>query len=162
VRYRSRAVFGLILALAGVIGLWGIGFFSVRLAVVCHEIALCGSGERNSLDGKDADGYVVWERSLWSGITSLLQNGGAFLGIFMFSYASILAGRRRLSPCSSCCRAMTAIVFLYSTRFADLLDDPAHGLLPACSFGGYAIYFPECSDAACASRAQASVYNVGA
>ena len=30
-RYRSRAMFGLILALAGVIGLWGIGFFSFDL-----------------------------------------------------------------------------------------------------------------------------------
>jgi hypothetical protein len=46
------------------------------------------------LTGTDAARYVEWQKTLWSGITSLLQNLGAFLGIFMFSYVSIIAGRR--------------------------------------------------------------------
>src|SRR5439155_27053337 len=93
-RYRSRALFGLILALAGVIGLWGIGFFSFDLQRTVMDPHYQTQANELGLAGTDKAGFVEWQKTLWCGITSLLQNIGAFLGIFMFSYASMLAGRR--------------------------------------------------------------------
>jgi MFS family permease len=162
-RYRSRAVFGLILALAGVIGLWGIGFFSFDLLSYVMNPRYANAATELGLTGKDADRYVVWERSLWSGITSLLQNGGAFLGIFMFSYASILAGRRpTFAVFFVLAGAMTAIVFLYIDSFSQIFwMIPLMGFFQLALFGGYAIYFPELFPTRLRSTGTSFCYNVG-
>ncbi len=113
-RYRSNAIFGLILALAGVIGLWGIGFFSFDLLSYIMNPRYATEAQELGLTGAAATKHVVWQRSLWSGITSLLQNGGAFFGIFVFSYASMFAGRRpTFALFFVLAGVMTAIVFLY-------------------------------------------------
>ncbi len=77
----------LLLTSAGVIGLWGIGFFSPRLV----QLALEGTFKAEGLSG-DA---LKAEVGLWRGITSLVQNAGAFFGIFAFSWVTgVLAGDR--------------------------------------------------------------------
>jgi MFS family permease len=162
-RYRSKAIFGLILALAGVIGLWGIGFFSFDLLSYIMNPRYADQAKELGLTGAEASKYIVWQRSLWSGITSLLQNGGAFFGIFVFSYASIFAGRRpTFAVFFILAGVMTAIVFLYIDSFSQVLwMIPLMGFFQLAIFGGYAIYFPELFPTRLRSTGTSFCYNVG-
>src|SRR5262245_28360956 len=63
-RWRYNAIVGLLLAFAGVVGLWGIGFFSFDLFRTVLE----------------RSGLPPGEVTFWVGMTSLLQNAGAFFG----------------------------------------------------------------------------------
>jgi MFS family permease len=163
-QYRSRAVFGLILALAGVIGLWGIGFFSFDLQrTVMDPYYQAQAKELGFADVAAQKNFVEWQKTLWSGITSLLQNFGAFLGIFIFSYASIFAGRRpTFAVFFLLAGGMTAIVFLF---FNDLTDIfwmiPLMGFFQLAIFGGYAVYFPELFPTRLRSTGTSFCYNVG-
>jgi MFS family permease len=163
VRYRSRAVFGLILALAGVVGLWGIGFFAVDLLSYVMNPRYADAAKDLGLTGDDAVRYIVWQTSLWNGITSLLQNGGACLGIFMFSYASILAGRRpTFAAFFVMAGVMTALVFYYLDSFSQIFwMIPLMGFFQLALFGGYAIYFPELFPTRLRSTGTSFCYNVG-
>ncbi len=163
VRYRSRAVFGLILALAGVIGLWGIGFFSFDLLSYVMNPRYAEAANDLGLTGEDAGRYIVWQRSLWNGITSLLQNVGAFLGIFVFSYASIIAGRKpSFAIFFVLAGVMTATVFLFLNEFSQIFwMIPLMGFFQLAIFGGYAIYFPELFPTRLRSTGTSFCYNVG-
>lgn len=162
-RYRGRAVFGLILALAGVIGLWGIGFFSFDLLSYVMNPRYAEEAKELGLTGADASRHVIWQRSLWSGITSLLQNGGAFLGIFIFSYASIFAGRKpTFAVFFVLAGGMTAVVFLFIDEFSQVFwMIPLMGFFQLALFGGYAIYFPELFPTRLRSTGTSFCYNVG-
>src|SRR5262249_55540801 len=75
-RWRRNAIVGLLLASSGVIGLWGIGFFSFELiSAVFRE-----SFEKQGL----AESAITGKVAFWVGITSLLLNAGAFFGIYSF------------------------------------------------------------------------------
>ena len=76
--WNKRVLLGLLLTSAGVIGLWGIGFFSPRLTTLALESTLRAEG----FDGPELAG----ELGQWRGITSLVQNLGSFFGIFAFSW----------------------------------------------------------------------------
>ncbi len=162
-RYRGRAVFGLILALAGVVGLWGIGFFAVDLMSYVMNPRYTEAANELGLMGDDAVRYIAWQTSLWNGITSLLQNGGAFLGIFMFSYASIFAGRRpTFAVFFVLAGLMTAAVFLFINEFSQIFwMIPLMGFFQLAIFGGYAIYFPELFPTRLRSTGTSFCYNVG-
>jgi MFS family permease len=162
-RYRSRAIFGLILALAGVIGLWGIGFFSVDLLSYVMNPRYVVQAKDLGLTGADATRYVDWEKTLWSGITSLVQNIGAFFGIFVFSYASMFAGRRAtFAVFFVLAGVMTAIVFLFIDSWSDVFwMIPLMGFFQLAIFGGYAIYFPELFPTRLRSTGTSFCYNVG-
>jgi sugar phosphate permease len=162
-RYRKNAIFGLILALAGVIGLWGIGFFSFDLQRTVMEPFYQGQADKLSLVGPEKASFVEWQKTLWSGITSLVQNLGAFFGIFMFSYASIFAGRRpTFAVFFVLAGGMTAITFLYFNSLTDIFwMIPLMGFFQLAIFGGYAIYFPELFPTRLRSTGTSFCYNVG-
>jgi MFS family permease len=162
-RYRSRAVFGLILALAGVIGLWGIGFFSFDLQRTVMDPHYQKQAAELGLDGAAKASFVEWQKTLWSGITSFLQNLGAFFGIFVFSYASMFAGRRpTFALFFVLAGAMTAVVFLYFDSISDIFwMIPLMGFFQLALFGGYAIYFPELFPTRLRSTGTSFCYNVG-
>jgi MFS family permease len=163
VRYRSRAIFGLILALAGVIGLWGIGFFSFDLLSYVMNPRYEVMARELGLTGPEAVKYVQWEKTLWSGITSLLQNFGAFFGIFVFSYASIFAGRKpTFALFFILAGGMTAVVFWFIDSWAEVFwMIPLMGFFQLAIFGGYAIYFPELFPTRLRSTGTSFCYNVG-
>ena len=162
-RYRSRAVFGLILALAGVIGLWGIGFFSFDLLSYVMNPRYEAQAKELGLAGADAVRYVQWEKTLWSGITSLVQNLGAFFGIFVFSYASQFLGRKpTFAVFFVLAGTMTAIVFLFIDSWEEVFwMIPLMGFFQLAIFGGYAIYFPELFPTRLRSTGTSFCYNVG-
>jgi len=153
--WAKRAIFGLLLTAAGVIGLWGIGFFSPRLV----GLAIEGSLRAEGLAGVELEGKLTY----WRGVTSLIQNAGAFLGIFAFSWVTGIVGRRptfalflTLGAC------MTAFTFWnLKTREDVLWMIPIMGFCQLAVFGGYAIYLPELFPTRLRSTGTSFCYNAG-
>ncbi len=126
-RWRHHTIVGMLLALAGVIGLWGIGFFSPDLT----RSVFRKSYEAQGLSDSDIKSKLNYLAS----IVFLVQNIGAFFGIYAFSKVTHQLGRR----------PTFAIFFVLAMLFdrlhlrlcrqdlrllGRLLDDPGHGLLP--------------------------------
>src|SRR5215813_12991600 len=85
-RWRPRAVVGMLLAFAGVVGLWGIGFFSFDLFRPALERSFVAQG----YTGAALNGKIT----TWIGLTSLFQNFGSFLGVYAFTYLTQRTGHR--------------------------------------------------------------------
>jgi MFS family permease len=150
-----RVLLGLLLTGAGVIGLWGIGFFAPRLT----GAALQASFEAEGLTGDALKGEVSW----WRGITSLMQNGGAFLGIFAFSWVTGLLGRR---PTFAIFYVLAAAATAFTFWNLRTRDDiywmvPIMGFCQLAVFGGYAIYLPELFPTKFRSTGTSFCYNAG-
>src|SRR5215472_8250027 len=136
-RWRRNSIVGMLLAFAGVVGLWGIGFFSFDLFRPVLERAFRAQG----LAGADLAGKIT----TWIGITSLLQNFGAFWGVH---WCTFLTGRT--SPRTAFGLSLLAAMFMTVFTFWRLttLHDmfwmiPLMGFTQLALFGGYAIYLPE-------------------
>jgi MFS family permease len=83
---RRNTLVGMILAFAGVVGLWGIGFFSFDLVDLVFRKHFEGLG----ISAREISGKLTF----WKGITSLLQNAGAFFGIYAFARITHYIGRK--------------------------------------------------------------------
>ncbi len=162
-RWRGRAVFGLLLAISGVIGLWGIAFFSPDLQRYVSGTIYADEAKQLGLAGADAAKYVRWQGGLWSGITSLVQNIGAFVGIFAFSLLTARFGRRPTFAFFFVTAGLsTAGVFLFLQTWTDIFwMVPVMGFFQLALFGGYAIYFPELFPTRLRSTGVSFCYNVG-
>ncbi len=126
-RWRHNALVGLFLGVAGMFGLWGIGFFSPELI----STALKGAPQ-NVID--TVRGYGT-----------ALQDLGAFLGMITFTFIAARWSRRlAFLMAFGLCLIVTAFVF-YSLRSATqaywML--PMMGFAQLAVFAGYSIYFPE-------------------
>ncbi len=147
-RWRRNALLGLMLALAGVIGLWGIGFFSPDLQQYVAEPAYkeeavkLGLVSREQVDHNqlppDAAKYVNGQKAYWAGITSLLVNVGAFFGIFAFSWVSGYVGRKwAFAAFFLLAGVSTAVVFLFLNTWSDIFwMVPLLGFFQLALFGG--------------------------
>jgi len=146
---------GLLLTGAGVVGLWGIGFFSPELVRLALEQGLKAEG----LEGAQLQG----ELGRWRGITSLLQNLGAFVGIFAFSWVTGIIGRRFTFALFFILAAVvTAANFWFLQTKNDILwMIPLMGFCQLALFGGYAIYLPELFPTKFRSTGTSFCYNAG-
>src|SRR5207245_4820281 len=136
-RWRRNAIVGLLLATSGVIGLWGIGFFSAELI---------GSVVRDYYQKQGLSHYeVVAKATKWVAINSLLLNTGAFFGINAFRRLTAHTGRRPAFAVSFVLAMLsTALTFWYLQDFRDIFwMVPLMGFCQLAIFGGCAIYFPE-------------------
>jgi MFS family permease len=251
-RWRRNAIVGMLLAFAGVVGLWGIGFFSfelvrsalrkpledesrksskpeddiefVRLAIqsdqnikeagdrilpsaILHEpsrkvyqaaldlykkekpvtpptvakaldnpkefrAVISGpSGEPEAFDeedervtkiearSKEIEGGLMW----WAGVASVLQNIGAFCGIYLFSRLTHFTGRKPAFAIAFVLAMLsTAFTFWFLRTFSDVFwMIPLMGFCQLSLFGGYAIYFPELFPTRLRSTGTSFCYNVG-
>src|SRR5690606_23419383 len=85
-RWGKYALMGLLLWISGVIGLWGIGFFSPELINDVIGRALAREGvSPDQLPGR---------RTMWTGFNMILQNIGAFFGMLAFTWGATRFGRR--------------------------------------------------------------------
>src|SRR5579883_333201 len=136
-RWTRNALIGLLLASSGIIGLWGIGFFSIDL----QRTVFRNQFESSGLPKEQIDGLV----SFWAGMTSLTMNVGAFFGIYAFSIVTHSLGRKGTFALSFVLALVsTAFVFWYFRTIADVFwMIPIMGFCQLALFGGYAIYFPE-------------------
>jgi MFS family permease len=146
-RWRRNAIVGMLLAFAGVVGLWGIGFFSFDLL-------------RSVLDKTSMS---AGQKTLWIGITSLLQNAGAFFGVYAFTHLTTVTGRRvAFAVAFIVAMAATAFTFWNLKTFTDILwMIPLMGFSQLALFGGYAIYLPELFPTRLRSTGTSFCYNVG-
>jgi MFS family permease len=146
-RWRHNAIVGMLLAFSGVVGLWGIGFFSFDLL-------------RSVLDKTDMS---AGQKTLWTGLTSLLQNAGAFFGIYAFTHLTAFSGRKPAFAISFlAAMGATAFTFWNLKDFSDILwMIPLMGFCQLALFGGYAIYLPELFPTRLRSTGTSFCYNVG-
>ena len=145
----------MVLAFAGVVGLWGIGFFSFDLVDVVFRKHFQGQG----LSPQQIAGKLTF----WKGITSLVQNGGAFFGIYAFARITHLIGRKPAFAISFVlAAAATAMTFWFLDTFWQIFVlIPIMGFCQLALFGGYAIYFPELFPTRLRSTGTSFCYNVG-
>jgi MFS family permease len=179
-RYRGRAVTGLLLALSGVIGVWGIAFFSAdlvrgvlekkllaeSLGISPDEVArlMRDGGVKEQLAQKGIDPqFIPSQLTRWTGINSMVQNFGAFFGIYGYGLLSQRIGRKPAFAISLVSAMLaTAATFWFLRDFQDIfLFVPLMGFATLSLFGGYAIYFPELFPTRLRSTGTSFCYNVG-
>jgi len=153
--WRRNSIVGLLLAFAGVVGLWGIAFFSYDLLrpVLTRTFA--------------AEGYtgaaLAGKVTTWIGIVSLLQNFGSFFGVYAFTWFTGKTNRRTAFAVSFIAAAVvTAYTFWNVRTLTDIFwMIPLMGFTQLAIFGGYAIYLPELFPTRLRSTGTSFCYNVG-
>src|SRR6478672_4867987 len=154
-RWRRNSIVGFLLGFAGIVGLWGIGFFSYDLFRPVLERTFQAQG----MVGKELAGKVT----TWIGVTSLLQNLGCFFGIYAFTYLTNYTGRRLAFAVSFiAAMGMTAYTFWNLRYISEIFwMVPLMGFAQLSLFGGYAIYFAELFPTRLRSTGTSFRYNVG-
>lgn len=162
-RWRKNTIVGMLLAFSGVVGLWGIGFFSFDLIRTVFNAHFTALAAKEGLTGAEASKFVAGNLTLWSGITSLLLNMGAFCGIYAFSRVTHVIGRRPAFAISFLlAMGATAFTFWFLDSFSEIFwMIPMMGFCQLTLFGGYAIYFPELFPTRLRSTGTSFCYNVG-
>jgi MFS family permease len=154
-RWRHNAIVGMLLAFSGVVGLWGIGFFSFELI----RSVLRKPFEEQNLPADQIAGELIF----WVGIVSIVLNVGAFFGIHFFSILAHITGRKPAFAVSFVLALLsTAYTFWFLNDFSDVFwMIPLMGFFQLALFGGYAIYFPELFPTRLRSTGTSICYNVG-
>jgi MFS family permease len=153
-RWTRHAIVGLLLASSGIIGLWGIGFFSIDLQRYIFRTRFAAQG----LSGSE----LTFAEDVWASWTSVMLNVGAFFGIYAFSYVTHYVGRRPAFAIAFVLALLsTAFVFWNFQTIADIFwMIPLMGFCQLALFGGYAIYFPELFPTRLRSTGTSFCYNV--
>jgi MFS family permease len=154
-RWRKRALVGMVMAFAGVVGLWGIGFFSPELVGPVLRARFEGQG----LQGEE----LKWQITLWTSIMFIAQNIGGALGIWFYARVTHRVGRKPAFAVSYVmATASTIMVFWFMREFSQIFwMIPIMGFCQLALFGGYAIYFPELFPTRLRSTGTSFCYNVG-
>ena len=154
-RWRRRAVVGMLLCVAGVVGLWGIGFFSPELVGDVISRALKAEnvpadrdpGTHDDVDRREHD-HPKHRR--------------------VRRHAHLYANRRSASgakPCSrsaSSARCLATILFFrFFNERSDLWMSGVMGFFQLALFAGFAIYLPELFPISLRSTGTSFCYNVG-
>lgn len=153
--WRKRAIVGLVMAFSGVVGLWGIGFFSPELV----DPVLRRKFESEGLAAPE----IISKMAFWKGIMFILQNVGGAAGIWFYAKVTQRTGRKPAFAASFIlAAAATAMVFWYLRDFQQIFwMIPIMGFCQLSLFGGYAIYFPELFPTRLRSTGTSFCYNVG-
>lgn len=141
---RFHAIIGVLLAMSGVMILWGAAFFVPELI-------------RNHL------GITKTEDKEWyASIGMFLQNLGSFFGVYCFSQVAPKFGRRPAFAISYLLAfSAVVLVFGFMTKPSQVYwMMPIMGFCVLMVFGGYAIYFPELFPTRLRSTGTGFCYNV--
>ena len=155
-RWRKNTLAGMAMAFAGVVGLWGIGFFSADLVRRVFSKHFESQGLTAEL--------VNQKLTLWTGINSLVLNIGAFFGIHAYSKLTNTKLGRKPTFAIFYVAAMfwTAFTFWNLDKFSEIFwMIPIMGFFQIALFGGFAIYFPELFPTRLRSTGTSFCYNVG-
>jgi MFS family permease len=142
---RRNTLVGLTLAISGVIGLWAIAFFTPELI-------------RDALKDRPKELQDSW---VTNGL--ILQDVGAFFGIYFFTMLAARLGRRpAFAFAFLLALGATVLTFQYLERESHIYWMlPLLGFATLAVFGGYAIYFPELYPTRLRSSGVGFCYNVG-
>ena len=149
-RWRGNVIVGIILGLAGIMGLWGIGFWLpelVREAVLVPTAAALAAADPTmtqvAITGAIAAAKANqdWHVSL----AMLLFNGAAAVATYLFA---VLMGRVGRRPAFALIFILALVsvfgVFGFMTKASQVWwMAPLLGIGTLTIFGGYSIYFPE-------------------
>jgi MFS family permease len=157
-RWRHNALVGLALGFAGIVGLWGIGFFSFDLLREVFEPVF----KKEGLD----DEAIRARLFTWVGVQSIMQNLGGFFGIQIYMHLAQRMSRKFAFLVSFLSAIVsTALTYWYFGKAAGIYDVfwmiPIMGACQLSLFGGYAIYFPELFPTGLRSTGTSFCYNVG-
>ncbi len=154
-RWRKNALVGLGLAFSGVVGLWAVGFFTMDLVGNVLTTRFQAAG----LPSNEVVGRVAF----WKGMTSLMINAGAFLGMFGFGILTQRIGRKRTFAIAFLAAFVSTVaVFAWLNQFWQIFVlVPIMGFCQLSLFAGYAIYFPELFPTYLRSTGTSFCYNVG-
>jgi MFS family permease len=153
-RWRRSALAGMLLCVAGVIGLWGIGFFAPELVGPVIERSLA----QQNLPREQ----IAGAKGIWIGINSIVFNVGAFVGMIAMTKLAEGVGRKRAFVVAFLA-AMVATVGYYQL-FNGRSDIWMSAIMGACQlalFAGFAIYLPELFPTRLRSTGTSFCYNVG-
>ena len=153
-RWRSPAIFGMLLCVAGVVGLWGVGFFSGSLIGPAIEKAL----RAQNLSPEKINAGKQW----WTASNLIVQNICAFFGMIAFSKLAAIYGRKIVFAFGFVA-AFAATIFFFR-NFQTKSDIWMTGLMGFCQLGifaGFAIYLPELFPTRLRSTGVSFCYNVG-
>jgi hypothetical protein len=153
-RWRGRALWGMVLCVAGVIGLWGIGFFSPELVGDVIKASLVAEGVPAA--------EIAGQQQFWIGVNSIVQNIGAFLGMLGFTRLAQVMGRKAAFAIGYVA-ALVATVFFFQffNGRGDIWMSAIMGGCQLALFAGFAIYLPELFPTSLRSTGTSFCYNVG-
>jgi MFS family permease len=153
--WRRHALIGLGLAFSGIVGLWGVGFFTFDLVGNVLRERFVAEG----MSGPQVAGAVAH----WKGIASMMMNVGAAFGMYGFAMLAQRAGRKpTFAVCFVAALVSTAAVFYFLREFHQVFwMVPIMGFCILSLFAGYAIYFPELFPTHLRSTGTSFCYNVG-
>lgn len=153
-RWRTPALLGMVLCVAGVIGLWGIGFFSPELV----GSALNASLQKAGFKGAD----LASAKTFWMSLNLIVQNVGAFFGMILFGRFAHSVGRKPAFALGFVL-ALAATVFFFRSFDGreDLWMSAVMGFFQLGLFAGFAIYLPELFPTRLRSTGTSFCYNVG-
>jgi MFS family permease len=153
-RWRRSALLGMMLCIAGVIGLWGIGFFSPELV---------GDVISNSLKQQNlAADQVKAAEAHWKGINSIVQNVGAFFGMIAFAWLAQKIGRKPAFTIGFIGAAIATLgYFQLFNGIQHIWMSAVMGFFQLALFAGFAIYLPELFPTRLRSTGTSFCYNVG-
>jgi len=153
-QWRKHALLGTLLCIAGVVGLWGVGFFSPELVGSVMEASLIKEGVTGA--------KLAAAKPEWIGINGIVQNIGAFTGMLTFTMLAQKWGRKRTF--------VVAFIgaFLATFSFFRFFNGKEHlyltfimGFFQLGVFAGFAIYLPELFPTRLRSTGTSFCYNVG-
>ena len=153
-RWQKPALLGMMLCVAGVIGLWGIGFFSPELV---------GDVMQQSLikEGVPAD-KIAGTKQFWIGVNSIVQNIGAFFGMLLFTRMAQGMGRKPAFAIAFVAALVATVAYfqMFNGR-GDIWMSAIMGACQLALFAGFAIYLPELFPTSLRSTGTSFCYNVG-
>jgi MFS family permease len=155
-RWFRAAMGGMVLCVAGVIGVWGIGFFSPELINGVIELRM-----------KDADPNVSSDaiksaQSTWRGINGIVQNTGAFFGMITFTWLCQRIGRKPAFAIGFLAAMVATIAFFRVYNDVSMIWLSAvMGFCQLALFAGFAVYLPELFPTRLRSTGTSFCYNVG-
>jgi len=153
-RWRKSALLGMLLCIAGIVGLWGIGFFSPELVgdVIARSL---------KREGVTAD-KISQAKTVWTGVNMIVQNLGAFCGMICFTKAAQRFGRKPAFAVAYVCAFVATVGYfqLFNSK-SDIWMSFIMGFCQLALFAGFAIYLPELFPLRLRSTGTSFCYNVG-
>ncbi|MEQ1826680.1 MAG: MFS transporter [Pirellula sp.] len=155
-RWRKSAIGGMLLCVAGVIGVWGIGFFSPELINGVIELRMKES------DPNATPEMIKSAQSTWRGVNGIVQNTGAFFGMLTFTYMCQRIGRKPAFAIGFIAAMVATITFFRTFNGISMIW--LSGIMGFCQlalFAGFAVYLPELFPTRLRSTGTSFCYNVG-
>ncbi len=154
-RWRRNAIIGMLLVCSGVIGLWGIGFFTPELIRTVLAKTYAAEGMPKEQIGPMVD--------KWASYGLLTLQIGAFCGMLVASWVAAKLGRKKAFALAFVTSmAATACAFqFYREASQTFWLIPIMGFFQLSVFAVYAIYLPELFPTHLRSTGTSFCYNVG-